>query len=178
MSGLLNFLLSIHLPQTLSTVRNVWATYLQIDHPWHDQSCHQEIRHCQAHNQVIRGCLKGFFPGHSHTHQYVAKHDNEDEEGEQHGIVVILRLLVCIGLVEWLAPVPVPDVTVVPGEVQGIHEGKCARSQLHPDAEKVLKKQSKIKNKMVTHVLPHSWSSPDPAPPSLSYVQMGSGLET
>lgn len=30
---------------------------------------------------------------------------------------------------------------------------------------------------MVTHVLPHSWNSPDPAPPSLSYVQTVSGLE-
>lgn len=117
MPRLLNFPLSTHSPETFSTEKENWVTYLQIDHPGHDQSCYQEICHCQTHNQVISGSLKRFFPGHSHAHQHIAKNNDKDEEGEQHGIVVILRLVVYNGLVEWLAPVPVTEVTVVPREV-------------------------------------------------------------
>lgn len=62
-------------------------TYLQIYHPRHHQGGHQQVRHGQAHHQVVGGGLQGPFPQHSHTHQTIAKDDDQDERTVGEGII-------------------------------------------------------------------------------------------
>ncbi|KAG7225017.1 hypothetical protein INR49_014472 [Caranx melampygus] len=66
---------------------------VQIDSPGHNQRSHEQVGHSQADHQVVGCGLKGTFPQHSQTHQYVSKHNGQDEQGIQHGIVVMLPLV-------------------------------------------------------------------------------------
>lgn len=102
-------------------------TYLQVDHPGHDQCGHQEVSHSEADDQVVGGGLQRLLAGHSHTHQHVAKDDDEDEQGEQHGIVVVVGpVSLPFRPIEGPAPVPALWIVIIPGQVQRIHEGSGA----------------------------------------------------
>lgn len=102
-------------------------TYLQVDHPGHDQRGHQEVSHSEADDQVVGGGLQRLLTGHSHAHQHVAKDDDEDEQGEQHGIVVVGGpVSLPFGPIEGPAPVPALWIIIIPGQVQRIHGGSGA----------------------------------------------------
>lgn len=102
-------------------------TYLQVDDPGHDERGHQEVGHSEADNQVVGGGLQRLLAGHGHAHQHVAEDDDEDKQGEQHGVVVVVRLAgLAFGPVEGPAPVPALQVIIVPGQVQWVHRGSGA----------------------------------------------------
>lgn len=102
-------------------------TYLQVDHPGHDERGYEEVSHGEADDQVVGGGLQRLFPGHGHAHQHVAKDDDEDEQGEQRGVVVVARLVgLSFGPIEGPAPVLALQVVVTPGQVQWIHWGSGA----------------------------------------------------
>lgn len=89
------------------------AHYLQIDDPGHDQRGHQEVGDSQADYQVVGGGLQGLLPGYGHANQHVAEDNDEDEQGEQHGIVVVRVGLVFSRLIG--APRPVIEDAVIVG---------------------------------------------------------------
>ncbi len=67
------------------------CTHFQIDRPGHDQWGNQEISHSQADHQVVGGGLESFLSKHGNTHQNVPKHNSQDEQGIEHGIVIPLH---------------------------------------------------------------------------------------
>lgn len=69
-----------------------WPPHLQVHGPGHDQRGHQQVGHSQADHQVVGGGLKRTLPQHSQTHQHVSKHDGQDEQRVQHGVIVTLIL--------------------------------------------------------------------------------------
>jgi hypothetical protein len=102
-------------------------TYLQIDDPGHNQCGHQKIGHSEADYQVVGGGLQSLLSGYSHAHQHIAKDDDKDEEGEQHGIVVVVGpVWLPFGPIEGPAPVLPLQIIIVPGQVQWIHWGSGA----------------------------------------------------
>lgn len=105
--------------------QTLWPPHLQVHSPGHDQRGHQQVSHGQADHQVVGGRLEGPLPQHSQTHQHVSKHDGQDEQREQHGVVVTLILLRCLGA---LVPFRVPSETIgfVPGPL-------CAAKHRHGD---------------------------------------------
>lgn len=63
------------------------GTHLQVHHPWHHQSSHQQIRHCQAHHEVVGCGLQGAFPQHSQADQHVPKDDGQNQDAVAEGVV-------------------------------------------------------------------------------------------
>lgn len=87
--------------------------YLQVNDPGHHQRGHQEVGDSQADYQVVGGGLQGLLPGHGHAHQHVAEDNDKDEQGEQHGVVVVRVALVLSRLIG--APRPIIEEAVIVG---------------------------------------------------------------
>lgn len=87
--------------------------YLQVNNPGHHQHGHQEVGDSQADYQVVGGGLQVLLPGHGHAHQHVAKDNDKDEQGEQHGVVVVWMVLVFSRRIG--APRPIIEEAVIVG---------------------------------------------------------------
>lgn len=112
-------------------------TYLQVDNPGHDKRGHKEVGHRKADNQVVGGGLQRLLTGHGHAYQHVAKDDDKDEQGEQHGIVVVVGPVgLSFGPIEGPAPVLALQIVIVPGQVQWIHWGSGATGRPGSGQEK------------------------------------------